>query len=79
MLRKKLNGERNQCSACGEYFTRNSVFDKHRTGAFTPPERRCLSVAEMEEKGMFKGADGFWRGKRYEWSEDADSLPHVHA
>jgi hypothetical protein len=62
-MRKKLNGQRNQCPTCGEYFTRNSVFDKHRTGNFVPPQRRCLSPAEMVSKGMFLGNDGFWRGQ----------------
>jgi hypothetical protein len=63
-MRKKLNGERNQCPTCGEYFTRNSVFDKHRTGDYVPASRRCLGAAEMEAKGMFLGADGFWRGAK---------------
>lgn len=72
-MRKKLTGQRNQCPTCGEYFTRNSVFDKHRTGTFAPPARRCLTVPEMEAAGMFLGADGFWRGSRYDENAVSDS------
>ena len=28
---KRLTGQRNFCASCGQYFTRLSVFDKHRT------------------------------------------------
>lgn len=61
----RLTGQRNQCPACGELFTRNSVFAKHRVGEFGI-SRRCMTVAEMESAGMFVGNDGFWRGSRYD-------------
>lgn len=60
-----LRGQRNQCPTCGLLFTRNSVFDKHRVGAFGK-DRRCATIPEMEGRGMFVGSDGFWRGSRYE-------------
>jgi hypothetical protein len=58
----KLTGERNQCQGCKQYFTRTSVFDKHRIGEHGK-NRRCLTPAEMIAKGMFVGADGVWRGE----------------
>jgi hypothetical protein len=60
----KLTGQRNQCPTCGELFTRNSVFEKHRTGKMD--NRRCLTVEEMDAAGMFRGEDQFWRGARYD-------------
>lgn len=66
-----LRGQRNQCPSCGLLFTRNSVFDKHRTGAFGK-NRRCRTQEEMDAEGMFLGSDGFWRGSRY---ETADTVP----
>lgn len=59
----RLSGDRNQCPSCNEYFNRTSVFEKHRTGRFGI-DRRCLTTVEMERAGMFKAADGFWRGAR---------------
>lgn len=60
----RLTGQRNQCPACGELFTRNSVFAKHRVGKFGI-SRRCMTVDEMNAAGMFKGEDQFWRGAKY--------------
>lgn len=63
----------NQCGACGEDFTGVTLFDAHRVGkhAYTfaegarmdPPRedgRRCLAVAEMEERGWKRNARGRW-------------------
>ena len=58
----KLTGSRCQCSACGEYFNRSSLFDRHRVGSFQPRARRCLSPDEMSEKGWRKNSAGFWVG-----------------
>ena len=55
----KLNGARNQCPTCREYFNSNGAFDKHRTGSHGV-NRRCRTPEEMEEKGMSLRADGFW-------------------
>jgi hypothetical protein len=63
-MRKKLNGQRNQCPTCGEYFTRNSVFDKHRIGEYKNKSRKCMNKQEMIDAGMFFGDDGFWRGAK---------------
>jgi hypothetical protein len=57
----KLNGDRNQCQGCKEYFNSTHAFDKHRDGDHGV-NRRCLSADEMTAKGMFIAADGFWRG-----------------
>lgn len=65
----RLNGDHNQCAECGELFNSSASFDKHRTGAFGAPmgdgtymmhSRRCLTVAEMQDKGMVKNAGGWW-------------------
>jgi len=55
-----LRGDRNQCPACSELFNSTHAFDKHRTGDMN--DRRCMTVEQMEKRGMVRGADGFWRG-----------------
>jgi hypothetical protein len=57
-----LRGDRNQCAGCGELFNSTHAFEKHRVGDHEGGQRRCLTPAEMEDKGMFIGADRFWRG-----------------
>jgi hypothetical protein len=54
-----LSGDRNQCRGCGEYFNSSFSFDKHRTGEHGK-DRRCMTTAEMLDKGMSKNAAGFW-------------------
>jgi hypothetical protein len=66
---RKLTGEHNHCSACGEYFNSNHAFEKHRVGDFGV-DRRCATVAEMEGKGMVKNSGGWWVGKK----SDAESI-----
>jgi hypothetical protein len=56
-----LTGNRCQCAACGRYFSRTSVFDKHRTGDFGK-DRRCMTDDEMQQKGL-RIVGGLWRGK----------------
>lgn len=56
----QLGGDRNQCTGCGELFNSTAAFDKHRTGTFHPPARRCLTVTEMQAVGMTVNARGFW-------------------
>jgi hypothetical protein len=57
----KLTGSRCQCGACKLLFSRTSVFDKHRIGSFgkMPPQRRCLTEAELQERG-FVCRGGVW-------------------
>ena len=57
----KLSGDRNQCQGCKEYFNSTSAFDKHRAGEHGK-DRHCLHKLAMTGKGMFLGADGYWRG-----------------
>lgn len=57
---KKLSGQRNQCASCLEYFNTNRGFDAHRTGSHTNGARHCLTVAEIEAKGMKLNEKGFW-------------------
>jgi hypothetical protein len=56
---KVLNGNRNQCQTCKEYFNSNGSFDKHRTGNHGL-NRRCMTPEEMQAKGMSLNNDGFW-------------------
>ena len=54
-----LSSDRNQCQGCKAYFNSTYAFDKHRTGKHGH-DRRCLTEAEMLEKGMSVNKDGFW-------------------
>ena len=59
----KLRGEgKSQCCQCGKYFTSTRSFDKHQIDQFENATRpvRCMSVAEMETKGVTKTPKGFW-------------------
>jgi hypothetical protein len=53
-----LRGKPCQCAACGEYFGSLSAFDKHRINL------RCRTPDVMEAVGMFKDAQGWWRGSK---------------
>ncbi|HQR98138.1 MULTISPECIES: hypothetical protein [unclassified Polaromonas] len=55
----KLSGDRNQCQGCKEYFNSSFAFNKHRHGDHGI-DRRCMTVDEMQAKGMSKNAAGFW-------------------
>ncbi|WP_160803633.1 hypothetical protein [Nitrosomonas sp. GH22] len=59
MTKLELTGDRNQCPTCNEYFNSTAAFDKHRTGKYGV-DRRCLTVQEMNNKGMSKNDAGFW-------------------
>ncbi len=56
----KFTGDRCQCRTCAEYFNSTRAFDKHRTGTYAQPPRRCLSPDEMRARGMSQNAAGFW-------------------
>lgn len=56
---KVLNGDRNQCQTCKEYFNSSGAFDKHRVGEHGL-NRRCRTREEMQAKGMSLNKDGFW-------------------
>jgi hypothetical protein len=64
---KPLNGDRNQCQGCKEYFNSTFAFDKHRIGQFGI-DRRCMTTEEMEAKGMCVNTHGFWVGKQMDWN-----------
>ena len=61
------------CPACWEVFSGTSAGDMHRVGKhhiFAGPERRrCLSVAEMEARGMARDKRGVWRNPSTEARE----------
>ena len=56
----KLRGDHNRCMACGEYFNSTKAFEKHRTSAYEPLDRRCLTPVAMAAKGMSKNTSGYW-------------------
>lgn len=47
-----------RCSGCGEHFNSVGAFDKHRT--IDNGERRCMTIAEMQELGMAMNAAQYW-------------------
>ena len=55
-----LRGQRNQCPSCEKFFNSNASFDKHRTGTFEPPTRRCMTTEEMISKKMDINKAEFW-------------------
>ncbi|MBB1061860.1 hypothetical protein [Marilutibacter spongiae] len=60
-----LAGRACLCRACGEYFSRERAFDRHRTGDYAAPgqwqgNRRCLTEAEMTERGWHRNAARCW-------------------
>lgn len=55
----RLTGNRNQCTACGEYFNGTQPFDRHRVGRFGI-DRRCLTGEEMFAAGFTRNDAGFW-------------------
>ncbi len=56
----KLKGQNCRCMACGLYFRRVSVFDKHRYGPYV--QRGCYTGTQLVEKGWKQDTKGFWRG-----------------
>ena len=55
-----------QCGDCGRYFKSVFAFDKHLIGTGSNTEPRCLTDAEMRDKGMVKNAKGYWVGQAWE-------------
>jgi len=51
---------RSQCGNCHEVFNGVPAFDEHRTGSFAHRTRRCLSVQEIQAKGMTRDEKGQW-------------------
>ena len=75
MEKKKLRGNRNQCSGCKQYFNSNGAFSKHRTGQHGI-DRRCMTADEMRAVGMILRPDGFWIGSEMKgYKEHEDETP----
>ena len=55
----KLVGKRCQCPACGEIFSTESNFIKHRRGKYIDNTRHCVNP---ESVGLHKDPHGVWRG-----------------
>lgn len=53
-----LTGATCECTACGERFSRERSFDRHRVGSIGA--RRCLSEGEMLARGWTRNARGQW-------------------
>jgi hypothetical protein len=54
-----------QCTVCKQWFNSTHAFDGHRRGK-TGVNRRCLSVAEMQQKGYIRNADGYLVSSSFE-------------
>lgn len=65
------------CTKCNRVFHSTYAFDAHRIGhyglpvkvgeeivGYTPPERRCMTLLEMQAAGMKTDANGHWRTAR---------------
>lgn len=57
--KRRLRGDRNQCSICHAYFKSSTAFDQHKTGTIGV-NRRCLTIGEMRFQNFGKTIDGFW-------------------
>ena len=53
-----LRGAECECTGCGERFSRERNFDRHRVGP--SHARRCLSVEAMAAQGWRRNARGSW-------------------
>jgi hypothetical protein len=75
-----LSGDRNQCGECGLLFVSAWAYARHRTG-LTMATRRCLSPAEMRDRGLTLDRDGFWMTYRLsvEELEQAEQADMQHA
>jgi len=56
------------CTVCHQTFTGTEAGDMHRTGDHAldagPARRRCLTIAEMLDRGMVLNGAGYWmRGR----------------
>jgi hypothetical protein len=76
--RRVLRGDHNQCPSCNEYFNSTAAFEKHRTGDYATgpngsiPARRCLTIHEMQAKGMSKNSSDWWITMASERDPQAD-------
>jgi hypothetical protein len=63
MAISNLRGDRCACRSCGLTFRSTAAFDAHRRGKYGV-DRRCLTEAELTERGYLPNKDGFWRQVR---------------
>ncbi len=54
-----LRGKACQCTACGQVFTTESGFNRHRKGSYADG-RTCLTVVELEAAGWTKRRGTHW-------------------
>jgi hypothetical protein len=72
---------RSQCASCSEVFFSISGFNMHRAGGYgdavydgkkvighTKPDRRCLSIVEMQSLGMVKTDKDIWTTGEFDGS-----------
>lgn len=59
----RLTGNRCQCTACGDYFSSERSFNRHRVGDFAKPgqpgTRRCVPAADLLANGWVRNTRGF--------------------
>jgi len=56
---------------CGTYYGMGA-WDRHRTGTYTPDERRCRSADEMRALGMWTDDNGWWHLPAKDETEDTE-------
>lgn len=54
-----------KCRRCGLTFISVGTFDKHRVGKH--PDRRCLTVDELEDAGWRQNDRGQWVRGSFTW------------
>ena len=54
----RITGSRCMCATCWLVFSGEGAFDRHRVGSHRLDERRCLTLREMESKGLYPKPSG---------------------
>ncbi len=49
-----------ECRGCGELFSGEMSFNKHRVGSHSKHERRCLTVDAILAEGLTRNERGLW-------------------
>ena len=74
------NGRMEHCPTCHETFTGNQSGEMHRTGRHGtttgPDRRRCLTEAEMLNKGMIRDERGRWKSTAETYTGPARTTVH---
>jgi hypothetical protein len=68
-IRPKIGSRTEHCKVCHQSFTSTHSGDMHRVGEHGV-DRRCLTVTEMQGKGMRRNSKGIWTSGGSYWGKD---------